>query len=46
MITMLKYILIAITILVLIVNIRISDFENGWKVQFLFTLYLLYLLVS
>lgn len=42
----LRCILIAITITILIVNMRMADFGSGWRVQLLFTLYLLYLLIN
>lgn len=42
----LRFILIIITIYILIFNILYGDMKQGWKLELLFMLYLMYLVIK
>lgn len=42
----LRFILIIITIYILIFNILYGDMKQGWKLELLFMLYLMYLIIK
>ena len=46
MIDILRMILYGITIYVLIFNVLYGDMKKGWKLEILFILYLIYLILS